>query len=167
MSLGIQVSISKMREWERFLESTDCESDTLFRPRIPFIANPCAQEECIRRAKARRFSQVAELTDLPEMASRKRAFFRSRCPCGTAGFAAACPFHGTQEQGWARERTSRNQAECKVHCRSVTQRCVRFRVCEFSAAAWSASFEDMLPPLSGPPQPSCIALVLCGSVDVL
>src|SRR6266478_9747114 len=74
MSLGIQVSISKMREWERFLESTDCESDALFRPRIPLIANPCAQEECIRRAKARRFSQVAELTDLSEMASRKRAF---------------------------------------------------------------------------------------------
>src|SRR6266481_5158064 len=127
---------------------------------IPLIANPCAQEECIRRAKAGRFSQVAELTDLSEMASRKRAFFRSRCPCGTAGFAAACPFHGTQEQGWARERTSRNRAECKVHCRSVTQKCVRFRVSEFSVAAWSASFEDMLPPLSVPPQPSCIALVL-------
>ncbi len=51
---------------------------------------------------ARRASKVAELTDLCEMAIR-RAFFRSRCQRGTAVFAVACPFCGTQEKCGARQ----------------------------------------------------------------
>src|SRR6267378_6519986 len=51
---------------------------------------------------ARRVSKVAKLTDLCEMAIR-RAFFRSRCQRGTAVFAVACPFCGTQEKCGARQ----------------------------------------------------------------
>src|SRR5882724_3064950 len=71
MSLGIQVSISKMREWERFLESTDSESDAPLKPRMPLIANPRALEECIKKANALSLPTLRNLLICSGMASRK------------------------------------------------------------------------------------------------
>jgi len=79
MSLGIQVSISKMREWERFLENTDSESDAPFRPRMPLMANPRALGECIRKANALSLPTLRNLLTCSGMASQKGAL-QSRLP---------------------------------------------------------------------------------------
>jgi hypothetical protein len=63
-SLGIQKSISRIDERERFPENGDRGSGGLFRLRIPFTATPHGQEECITGAKALRLSNVAEPIDL-------------------------------------------------------------------------------------------------------
>jgi len=47
-----QVSISKMREWERFLESTDSESECSVKTSHATHGKPRALEECIKKANA-------------------------------------------------------------------------------------------------------------------
>src|SRR5712664_985184 len=58
---------------------------------------PCGEGKCIASTKARRASEPAELIDLLRDNKSKERFFRSRCQRGTAAFAVACPFSGTQE----------------------------------------------------------------------
>jgi len=53
-----------MGERELFPGNRDGESDDLFRPRIPLMANASCLEKCIAAAKARKVPKVAELTDL-------------------------------------------------------------------------------------------------------
>src|SRR6267154_1505 len=130
MSLGIQVSISKMREWERFLENTDSESDAPFRPRMPLMANPRALGECIRKANALSLPTLRNLLTCSGMASQKGAL-QSGCHGGTAGFAVACPFCGTQEKFAPRENAPELHG-VKAQRAAVRQSYVRFRVCEFS-----------------------------------
>jgi hypothetical protein len=53
-----------MREWECFLENTDWESDALFRPRIPLMANPRCSGGVHQEGQCAEVAHVAELIDL-------------------------------------------------------------------------------------------------------
>src|SRR6266403_1217888 len=76
---------------------------------------PHAQEKCITGAKARgRFRKSRNLLIYVRWRF-ERAFFRSRCQRGTAVFAVACPFCGTQEKCGARESAS-ELSGVKVQC---------------------------------------------------
>ena len=106
MSLGIQVSISKMREWERFLESTDSESDAPFRPRMPLMANPRALGECIRKANALSLPTLRNLLTCSGMASQKGAL-RSRLLQWHCRICGSVPVLRHTRKMWARGKRFR------------------------------------------------------------
>jgi hypothetical protein len=71
-------------------------------------------EECSVSAKARVFPRLRNLLNCREITTRKE-FVALVCQHGSAAFAVACPFCGTQERI---SRGSSGQAACDALCGS-------------------------------------------------
>jgi hypothetical protein len=62
-SPGIQKSISRMEDWERFPENCGSELNASFRLRIAFMANARSPEKGIAKAKVRWLPEFVDLIE--------------------------------------------------------------------------------------------------------